>query len=429
MASDSDVSVSNLLGSAARDARLEPDFDDLLRRRRRLERRKMIGVIVTTVVALVAVGSAFLSLSHLGAGSTASKERKVQPGSNPLISGRVLLQSGTSPQVLVPSTGQTSTLTTADPLAVYGFDPTGAYILAAVQESEPSGITRGTALVKVDATTGAETSLVTAISSDSLGPAKWSPDGSKIAYVDTRWSQDPNLNFPGEPQGQVLCSFIVSTSTTGCFPQAGTVYDFDWHPNSGKVVVSGPGGAPVNLLDVTSGSISPFLLPGGPPALLQALHDVGLGAVTSFGRPRWSKSGQYVAVEAQLAVGGVVPVVLDSSGAFVAVGNPNNDSQVLAWSPSQDVLAYTTGVNGIDPAPQPWRVYLLHPLTKLSTLLIDTNSLPNPSVLGLQWSPSGLLLALDHTDRIRIVNLSGIVVDDELITPQDMSEPLVGWAP
>lgn len=435
MANHGPGGVRDLLETSMRDSRIRPDLDDLAQRRRRLERRRTVSVALVILVAVAGVG---VALAAIGRGTTRSPRAsglsnahqvpsQIKPGANPLVSGRILLQTASAASILTPSNGQVSPLNAAGAIAIYGFDPTGSSIAATLQESEPSGITRGTQLLKVDAASGAETVLVQAAATDSLGNARWSPDGSVLAYIDTRWSQDPNSVFPGDPQAQAICGYMFATSTARCFPQAGTIYDFDWSPSSSTVAVTGSGDQPISLLDVNTGNVSTLVPAGGSQSLTNALQQAGLGAPTSFSSPRWSKSGRYLAVEAQLVVGGVLAVVFDSSGNFVALGEANDDSIELAWNPVQDYLAYTRGVNGFEPSPPPWSVYLLDPTTKLSSQLISTDSLSDPQVLGLRWSPSGLLLALDDTNLIRIVDLSGAIIGTNTVSPEDMTRPLVDW--
>lgn len=123
-------------------------------------------------------------------------------------------------------------------------------------------------------------------------PARWSPDGSMIAYR----------------ADDVLCLVDSAGGSPTCMPGLGRVYWFDWSPDGRSLVLGLPPPEPLTLLDVASGQARP-LVGTDDEQVLSALEQVGFGHVTrlQFESPRWSSSGRYVGTLAMVfdTVGGI----------------------------------------------------------------------------------------------------------------------------
>ncbi|MGH2577928.1 MAG: hypothetical protein ACRDG9_09310, partial [Actinomycetota bacterium] len=60
----------------------------------------------------------------------------------------------------------------------------------------------------------------------------------------------------------------------------------------------------------------------------------------SFVFAEWSPSGRYVATQAHLRA----EAIFDADGRFVMLGHETTEfSEVIAWSPTRDLLAYAIG--------------------------------------------------------------------------------------
>lgn len=123
---------------------------------------------------------------------------------------------------------------------VYPFDlsPDGSSVLAARSEQEPTGITRSTELLSIDTTSAAERVIVRAGDRETLGPARWSPDGSRIAYRRTTYEEDPSETHPGERATDIMCVRALSAAEGRCFDQPRPVYSFDWFPDGRSLLLA-----------------------------------------------------------------------------------------------------------------------------------------------------------------------------------------------
>lgn len=423
-----------------RDLKMAADLDsslsleDVARRlSRRRTKRRMVGLVFGLAATLLMAGVLVLQLGPLtnhSPSASHNRHRVSAVSGNPNVDGEILLQhSGGGADILTPATGTTSAVSTsATEVTPYDFSPDGAKVLAGVDEVETSGITRGVQLITITRSSGTTTTIVQASSTQSLGPAAWSPDGTRVAYIKTVWSSDPNTTFPGDPQSQTLCvRELTPVGQTTCYTAAGTAYGFAWSPDSSKIVVAGPGTQDIYVLTISTGSASTLIPAGGNTSINSALTAASLGTIATLAYPTWSSSGSYLAFDAVLNSSGDVPLIVSSSGSYVALGTSNLDSQALAWSPTSDVLAYTVGVNGPTQSPEPsvdWGVYTLTASTQVNQLILDTGS---RGVLGLQWSPSGSYIALDETSQISIIDTTGTVAETASVTSGDLAQPLVKW--
>jgi TolB protein len=222
-------------------------------------------------------------------------------------------------------------------IVAYDVSPDGTEILAASYVTEPTHYTREDELLTIDTSSGERTTLVRASPTEDLGPAIWSPDGTEVAYRLSILSVDPATEHPGEPTAQTICVVDVITFGSRCSPDLGTVDGFSWSPDGQRLVVDGVGGdLPLRVLDLSTGQVSDFASPHDPE-LVQAL---GGQPPDSFVFAVWSPSGRYVATQAHLRA----EAIFDADGRFVMLGHETTEfSEVIAWSLTQDLLAYAIG--------------------------------------------------------------------------------------
>jgi hypothetical protein len=107
----------------------------------------------------------------------------------------------------------------------------------------------------------------------------------------------------------------------------------------------------------------------------------------------WSPTDRYVAADAAVVPGGSVPIIYSDAGNAAAVGSASSDAIPMAWSPSEDVLAYTVADASLT-AGGASSVHLLDPESG-DRLVADLSGTQVGGVIGLTWSPDGQLLALD----------------------------------
>jgi WD40-like Beta Propeller Repeat len=121
--------------------------------------------------------------------------------------------------------------------------PDGATVVATTEVRLPTGISYNSDLVLIDARTREETVLArTDLREEFNGPIRWSPDGTRIAYNFVRYRTNPAVVHPGpHPQLQTVCIVEPPAATPTCYPDLGTVFDFDWSPDGGSLAVTGPG--------------------------------------------------------------------------------------------------------------------------------------------------------------------------------------------
>jgi dipeptidyl aminopeptidase/acylaminoacyl peptidase len=313
-------------------------------------------------------------------------------------------------------------------IIAYDLAPDGSKILAASYVTEPTHYTREDQLLTIDTFSGERTVLVRAIPTEDLGPAMWSPDGSEVAYRLSTLSVDPATEHPGEPTAQTICVVDVVTLGSRCSPDLGTVDGFSWSPDGQRLVVDGVGGdLPLRILDLSTGQVSDFASPHDPE-LVEAL---GGQPPDSFVFAEWSPSGRYVATLAHLRA----EAIFDADGRFVMLGHETTEfSEVIAWSPTRDLLAYAIG----RPPYAITDVYVLDPTTGEDRMLFSTGSGEHaPIVFDLAWSPSGRWLAVAIVERTLYLEKSLLIIDVTGEVPEsviklaaaDGGEVLVGWGP
>lgn len=131
-----------------------------------------------------------------------------------------------------------------------------------------------------------------------------------------------------------------------------------------------------------------------------------------------------------------MPVVFTPRGDFVAVGRPSGEfPEPFAWSPIEDVLAYTRGE-------APYRIteaYVLDPATGEDRALVADMG-PEPFVLTtLAWSPGGdAVAAQDWRDEgggyfrvaLRIIDTADpSTIPEYPVDDGETVDVLVDWAP
>jgi WD40 repeat protein len=403
-----------LVGQAAR-ADFHPDFNGLRRRYIRRQRRKRLGV---TLVGL-ALGAASVAVAAALVGPLASPDGpRPRPVDEPAIGilpeGALWIQTGSRVEILA---GAEEPRPVA---AVSGFDvsPDGSLLLAK----------SGRDLVTVDADGEIEV-LASPEEGDELQAfAEWSPDGTMVAYG--VGSQDP-------ANRSTLCVLTPASGEQACFSDAGNLYSFDWAPDGTSIVVAGPPSQAVSRVDVATGQVSAMVVQEGDSPINRELEARGWGRSFQLVGPVWSPSGRYLAALANMETGpyAYVPIVFTADGMPVAFGRPSTEfPESFAWSPVEDVLAYTQGE-------APYRiteVYLLDITTGSDRRLVASGGEDYPHITDLTWSPSGQWLALTlwwaeegyPRVAIRIVDSTDSQeVEDFGIETGEVTAPLVDWIP
>lgn len=193
-------------------------------------------------------------------------------------------------------------------------------------------------LLAVDVASGEIQLLVGAAGGGDFVSARWSPDGTMVAYT-AEGADSP-------AGGSTLCALTVDPLEQTCFPELGHVCSFDWAPDGERLVVAGPPPDPLRTLDVTTGALVQVTPQEGDTAINDAIHEAGMGTSFQLVDPTWSPSGSYLAALANLRDSkfAYVPVVFTPDGRFVAFGRPSGEyPHLFEWSPTRDVLAYTRG--------------------------------------------------------------------------------------
>jgi Tol biopolymer transport system component len=283
-------------------------------------------------------------------------------------------------------------------------------------------------LVAVDLQSGERRLLVDPAGGDILGVAQWSPNGSMAAFV--LGARDP-------ADASTLCVVEVAAPEPRCFPEVGRVFSFDWAPDGGRLVVAGPSSQPARTLEVVTGQVTQVVSQEGDTPINAAIREAGFGTSFQLVAPRWSPSGNYLAALANLENSGFsyVPVVFTPEGRFVTFGRASTEfPEPFAWSPTEDVLAYTRGE-------APYRIteaYLLDPVTGEDRTVLSEED-PEPFVVtDLAWAPSGRWLALGGwVDRgegyygmgLRIMDVADPSSIDSIEVATGLAEFLAGWGP
>ena len=336
--------------------------------------------------------------------------------------GQLLLATGDSGSLYSAADGKRS----VGAVQPFELSPDGLSALGARSQSEATGITRTTELVIVETTSLEEKAIVVAGDREAVGPAQWSPDGSRIAYRLTTYDVDPSEVHPGERLTEAICVRSISRSENRCFHPPGRVYSFDWFPDGNGLLIAGPGGDPVLHLDVETGRAEAVISPKGDDALRVELSRLGYGEPDQFVLPQWSPSGRYIAVLVSLRGGSqmYVPVVLTSAGTFVSVGEASGEfPDAFAWAPARDILAYTAGK-----APYAiTELYTHDPMTGTNRHLATTDGEGPmiPRIDGLAWSPDGSWIAFSRPEGVRVVHAEG----EEPARELDVRGTVVDWGP
>jgi Tol biopolymer transport system component len=287
--------------------------------------------------------------------------------------GKMLVQVDDQVEILEEG-AETSTLVGRDLFAL-DLSPDGSRVLV----STPwDSVGPETALVSVDLSTG-ERMTIAEPEGWSL-PARWSPDGSMVAY---RLGEQITL-----------CIRELVIDELRCLPEIGAVYEFDWSPDSRRLVLDQPPPGSLTVLDVETEQTS-VVASWDDPEVLDAVGAAGLGepVAIQFQGPLWSPSGRYLAalamVRTQQGHSGNVVLVFDLSGDAIARGVPFGEfSEARGWSPAADVFAYASG----EP---PYRIVdarLLDAGSREDRLLISADG--DRTIQSLAWSPSGRWIAV-----------------------------------
>jgi dipeptidyl aminopeptidase/acylaminoacyl peptidase len=338
--------------------------------------------------------------------------------------GRLVLQLNSGIEVLAQGDGRRLSLG-SDAIVAYDVSPDASNVLAATFVTEPTNYTREDQLFAIDPSTGERTVLVRAGPQEDLGPAVWSPEGHRLAYRLTVLPVDPALERPKGMVEQTICVADAATTASRCFPDLGTVDAFDWSPDGRRIAVDGVGAdLPLRLLDVETGAVSDFASPLDP-SLVAAL---GGESPLSFVDVDWSPSGTFVATQAH------APAIFDSESRFVMIGRRTQEfADILAWSPTQDLLAYAIG----RPPYAINHLYVLDPASGEDRLLYSTgDGEAAPIIVDVAWSPSGRWLAVAVVERtiylpmsVHIIDITGEDPSSTLDLGASEAEVLVGWGP
>jgi len=396
---------------------LGPDLGDLHRRLRRREAgRRWAAGAVGLAIGCLAVVVAIVALERPTSAPRQASATTVEP-----LDGRLLVRPG--PEIVaVPDAsvgGVVGSSLVEGSITGYMASPDGSTLVGTLERREASGITRQHRIVLIDTTTGETSTLLNAGPMEGFaGPFDWSGDGRRIAFRRATWSVDPTKRFPGEPERQSPCVVLVATGATECFEDVSPVFGLDLASDGTSLLVDGGLRAGVRMLDINTGAATDLVPPGGSREVRDALSELGflIDRPIQFLGSSWSASGAFVSTvaRAEESDGGLsfVPMVVNRDGQLVTVGQPNVELGQYAWSPSKDILAYSTGLVGPDdPSAPPHEVRSLDPLTEADELILSTDDTANvrgssdPFILSLVWSPEGAWLAVGGRDEVRIVDM------------------------
>lgn len=355
----------------------------------------------------------------LATGSTPSPtmlpDGSIATSGSGLPEGRLLLQVDHQFEVLEES-AESSSLVGHDLFAL-DLSPDGSRALVSTPWESVGPETR---LVALDLSTG-ERTVIAEVGGWSL-PARWSPDGSRVAYR------------VGEQE--TLCVRDLAVAEPRCLPQLGRIYEFDWSPDGMRLVLDQPPPGSLTILDVATGQTT-VVARWDDRAVLDAVGEAGLGepVAIQFQGPQWSPSGRYVAALAMVRTehghSGNIVLVFDLSGGVTAHGEPFGEfSEARGWSPVADVFAYASG----EP---PYRIIearLLDVSTREDRLLASTSE-GKQTIQSLVWSPSGrwvaVALVAPHdgwfVSEIQILDTTG--ADPARIFEATALPQLIGWGP
>lgn len=333
--------------------------------------------------------------------------------------GQLLLAEGDSGWLYSATEGKRS----LGDLYPFDLSPEGSTVLAARSEQEASGITRDTELVIIDTTSLAEEVIVVAGDREDFGPARWSPDGSLIAYRVTTYDVDPSESHPGGAATESVCVRASSDAASRCFDPPRPVDAIVWSSDGKSLLIAGPGSEPVFRLDVNTGA-SEIVMSLEDEMLRAELERNGYGRARQFVRPESSASGRYIATLVSVRGGNrtYAPAIFTSAGAFVSLGEASGEfPDAFAWAPEHDLLAYTQGE-----APYAiTELYVHDPAreTDRSAATTKDEGPMIPRIDGVAWSPDGRWIAFSRPKGVRVVDADGEQPPREL----DVDGTIVAW--
>lgn len=364
-------------------------------------------------VVSTGVGGLFPTWQRADSGPSESTTRagSIDTQGQPLREGSLLLQVEDHVETLEEGAG-TSTVVATE---AAGFDvsPDGTQVLVSTPWESVGPVAP---LRSLDLDSGGSAWLV---EPDGWSlPARWSPDGSRLAYI--------------EGDDYLLCILDLVVLEPRCLPELGRVYEFDWSPDGTRLVLDRAPIGQLTIVDAATGVIS-TIARWDDGSVSDAVREVGLGDAVGiqFQGPRWSPSGRSLAALAMVRTeeghSGNVLLVFDLEGNVVASGQPGGEFlRERGWSPTADVIAYA---RGREPPYQVIEARVLDPTSGEDRLILSTIDTPSQKVFDLAWSPSGRWLAvlLTQPSEIRVLDVTG---DGAVATHQATGViDLIGWAP
>jgi WD40 repeat protein len=280
--------------------------------------------------------------------------------------------------------------------------------------------TRRDAVLVIDPSTERSLVLDEAAPNETFdGPARWSPDGSTVALWLYSYPAPLSEGHPGPNAGRAaVCLVSTTDGSRRCFPEAGHTVSLDWSGDGRKVLLAGLGG-PIFTLDIRTGALDQLVDPSGGEEARRLLREQGLGAESVvLTEAWWSSSDRYVAA----SVYGAVPIIYSSAGGAVAVGSASNDAMPMAWSPSDDVLAYAVADGSLATGGSS-RIHVLDPVGG-DRVVADLSETAVAGVIGMTWSPDGQFVALNTFDGTWLLDPS---VGVESLRRLDAPGAIVAW--
>ena len=203
--------------------------------------------------------------------------------------------------------------------------------------------------------------------------ASWSPDGSRIAYEPVRWSAQGYGS-----SGRVLV--IDASGSERTFVARGHLAG--WTPDGRIVIWSDRAMRDLIAVDPASGRRT-LLLAGGEAEQLARVDGLGLG------EPVFSRDGRFMATRVygwpagSRITAGIL--IATAGGRGVRLVTSRYLISMIAWSPAEDLLAYTT--SGF---PDPHELFIVGPAEEPRRLY------EGPAHFDwVTWSPDGRWVLID----------------------------------
>jgi WD40 repeat protein len=255
---------------------------------------------------------------------------------------------------------------------------------------------RQDAVVVIDAATGTSHVLAEAAPNETFdGPARWSPDGRTIALWVVSYPAPVAESPPGNAGERALCLISGEDGSRRCFPQAGRTVSVDWSTEGSQLLVAGLGG-PVSILDVTTGEMASVVDASGGVGAASLLADHGLGHVVALEEAAWSHADRYVAAPAAVVPGGVAVILYSAAGEALNIGATSDDAVPIAWSSTDDLLAYAVWISSSD-AHGSAEVHLWS-RTGGDVHVVTLPDRVDTFIISMVWSLDGKQLVLNTTD-------------------------------